>query len=84
MFELTYGLEMVGSYKSFSKTFMELYKRLNSDLKEGMSWQFLETTIWIKKVGTTSPIMFHEARDRACRIGLLIDGKINPNYKDEI
>lgn len=82
MFELTYGLEKVGIYESFSKSFIELYKRLNVDLEKGMAWQTLETTIWIVKKGTNHPIMFYEARDKACNIGLLVDGKINPDFKN--
>ena len=83
MFELTYGLEKFEPHKTFGEAFIELHKKLTADLEKGISWQMIETTIWILEEGTNFPEMFYEARDRACKIGLLIDGKINLEYKHE-
>lgn len=82
MFELVYNMQRVGKYKNFVSAFTELYKRLSSDLEKGTSWQLVETAIWIQEDGKT-PMMFYEARDKACIIGLLIDGKLNEKMVEE-
>lgn len=81
MYKLTYVLEKAGEYKTFEEAFTELYRRLNIDLEnDNMSYQVLETMIWIEVPNSMSPMLFYDARDHACRIGLLKDGKINPDY----
>lgn len=62
-------------YDTFEAAFIALYRKLKIDLLKGMSWQVLETTIWIEKDGT--PINFYDSRDRACRCNLLVDGELN-------
>lgn len=84
MFELTYNLEVVGKYKNFSDAFIELYKKLKEDLKQGISYMLLENAIWIKSPFSDHPIMFYEARDIACNIGLLKDGVLNPDFKGKL
>ena len=83
MYKLTYGLVKVGEYKTFDECFIELYNRLQKDLDgpQGMSYQFLETMIWIETPFSSLPVMFYDARDMACTKGLLVDGKLNPDYK---
>jgi hypothetical protein len=82
MFELTYHLERVGMYETFPEAFTELYKRLSKDLKTGTTFQAIEITIWIKPDSWPQPIMFYEARDIACWMGLLVDGQLNQKFKD--
>lgn len=83
MYELTYGLQTIGKYKTFEDAFIALYNRLNKDMEgPGMSWQLLETAVWIMEPGEDLPTMFYDARDRACRMGLIKDGKLNPDYKE--
>jgi len=83
MFELTYGLEKFEPHKTFAEAFIELYKKLTVDLEKGTSWQMIETTIWIHEEGKELPYFFYDARDMACDMELLIDGKINLEYKHE-
>ena len=81
--KLTYGLETVGEYDTFPEAFTELHNRLKKDLEKGTSWQMVETTIWIEPPGwNEGPLSFYQSRDIACWMGLLVDGKINPNFKD--
>lgn len=79
MYKLTYSLNKVGEYKTLEETFVELYHRLQKDM-DNMSYQFLETAIWIEIPGQLLPMMFYDARDHACRCGLLINGKLNENH----
>lgn len=82
MYKLTYALSKVGNYETFEEAFVELYNRLMKDMEgPGMSWQLLETAIWIEEPDLIGPTMFYEARDKACKMGLLKDGQLNPNYK---
>jgi hypothetical protein len=83
-FELTYSLESIGIYESFPEAFKELYKLLNKDLEKGTTFQMIETTIWIHPEGWPQPLPFYESRDIAAWMGLLVDGKINPNFKDPL
>jgi len=78
MFKLIYNLEETGEFDTFEETFADLYKRLTDDIQTGMSWQLLETAIWIE-APSGEPMMFYEARDCACKTGLLIDGQLNLN-----
>jgi hypothetical protein len=77
MYKLTYGMVMVFEAPSFQEVFINLYDRLQEDLKQdNMSYQFLESTVWIEK--DSSPMYFYDARDLACGLGILVNGKI-PN-----
>jgi len=82
MYQVTYALSRIGNYKTFEEAFIALYKKLKEDMEgPGMSWQLLETAVWIEEPGMMGPTMFYEARDRACTMGLLKDGELNPDYK---
>ena len=83
MFKVMYNFKTVGKYKTFSESFTKLYNQLVEDLKKGASYQFLETAIWIESPFSKDPIMFYEARDIACNIGLLKDGELNPDFPGE-
>lgn len=85
MYKLTYGLQKIGDYKNFKEAFIELYNRLQKDLNDegGMSYQFLETAIWIEVPHSVTPLFFYEARDHACRIGLLQNGKLVPDFEKQ-
>jgi hypothetical protein len=82
MYQAVYGLNTIGEFHSFEEAFAAIYHRLNEDMKaEQMSYQFLETTIWIENkmmmpVPPINPIFFYDARDKAVNIGLLQDGKL--------
>ena len=81
MYELTYALQKVGSFKTFEEAFVALYRRLKKDLEgPGMSYQLLETAIWIESPKSMGPIMFYDARDSACRRGLLVNGELNKDH----
>jgi hypothetical protein len=76
MFKLVYSMEPCGEFPTFEEAFIELYKRLSKDLEEGTSCLLVEQTIWIEE-DNEGPMMFYEARDYACNIGLLVNGKLN-------
>ena len=61
---------------SFKEAFTHMYNWVNKQLASGgMSYQVLETAIWIETTGG-SPIFFYDARDLACEQGILKNGKL--------
>lgn len=83
MFELVYNISKVGKFDTFVEAFIKLYELLSKDLEEtGTAWQLVETSIWIQE-GSKDPMMFYDARDYACEIGLLINGKLNEKMVEE-
>jgi hypothetical protein len=77
MYRLTFNLIEVGEYPNFKEAFIKLYSLVNESIKEGTSWQALETMHWIEDPNSLFPLFFYEARDRAHKIGLLTDdGKL--------
>ena len=78
MYKVVYGMQKYGNYETFEEAFAKLYRILKKDIEAGnMSWQVLETAVWIETPKRPIPMYFYEARDHACDIGLLIDGKLN-------
>jgi hypothetical protein len=81
-FKLTINVEEVGIYLNFVDAFTEMYKRVRKCLEEGYSWQALETMNWIEVTNEEDVIVsvmeFYNARDFACNIGLLTNGKLTP------
>jgi hypothetical protein len=78
MYKLTFNLIEVGEYPSFKEAFIRLYLLVKESMKEGTSWQVLETMHWIEEPNSNQPLLFYDARDRAHKIGLLTDdGKLN-------
>lgn len=62
--------------KTFKEAFTDMFKWVDDLLQKGqMSYQVLETAIWIE-VTSGQPIMFYDARDLACEMGILKDGKL--------
>jgi hypothetical protein len=63
-------------YPSFELAFKAMYQYVKDSLiNGGMSWQELETMIWIEKPDWML-IMFYDARDYAYEIGLMKDGEL--------
>lgn len=81
MYEAVYALESLGKFLSFEQAFRILYRRIKSE--PPLSWQVLETATWIKEDSARVPIRFCDARDIACKLGLLKDGKLVEDVKDE-
>jgi len=78
MYKLTFDLKEVGEYPNFKEAFIRLYLLVKESIKEGTSWQVLETMHWIEEPNNTRPLLFYEARDKAYQMGLLTDdGKLN-------
>lgn len=74
----TLGFNFVDTYHpSFEAAFRALYAKAKEPGAVG-GWQVLETCIWIKPPGKCLPLSFYRARDRACDMGLLVDGKLVP------
>lgn len=70
-----YNLEEIGCFDTFEKAFTAIYHTIKKE--EVLTWQLLETTIWlISDKPTAAPIFFYEARDMACQMGILKDGKL--------
>jgi hypothetical protein len=70
--ELVYNLES-SWHQTFNDAFVALWTMSRAGTK-GLSWQGLETTVWIKH-RHGKPISFYDARDKAHEIGLLKNGK---------
>jgi hypothetical protein len=67
-------------HPSFEDAFKALYQKAITAVQGGsMSWQALETSVWIKSPGK-QPLYFYDARDRAYDLGLLQAGGV-PNWK---
>lgn len=61
---------------SFKEAFTDMFKWVDNLLKSGgMSYQVLETAIWIERSGR-DPLFFYDARDLAYEIGVMVDGKL--------
>lgn len=60
---------------SFKEAFTVMFNWVTNHLNgEGLSYQVLETAIWIEIDG--QPLYFYDARDRAIDEGILVDGKL--------
>lgn len=58
---------------TFDEAFTDMFNYVTAALKnDGMSWQELETMIWIETpTAGEPPLMFYTARDLACDKGLM-------------
>lgn len=74
-YKAVYNLKEVGTFNTFKEAFTIIYHLIKID--GVLIWQLLETAVWIieDKDGAL-PMMFCEARDRACNEGILVDGKL--------
>ncbi len=70
-----YNLEEIGCFDTFKEAFTAIYNAIKKE--PTLSVQLLETTIWIIADGiNANPIFFYDAKDLACEMGILIDGKL--------
>lgn len=61
---------------TFKDAFTAMFNWINDALDNGgLSYQVLETAIWIETTGGT-PIFFYDARDLAIEQGILKNGKL--------
>lgn len=61
---------------TFKEAFADMFKWVDNLLKSGgMSYQVLETAIWIERSGM-DPLFFYDARDLAYEVGVMVDGKL--------
>jgi hypothetical protein len=59
---------------SFKEAFAVMYQWVTAKLKTGLSYQALETAIWIET--EKGPLFFYDARDKAIADEILVDGKL--------
>jgi hypothetical protein len=70
-----YNMKEIGIFDTFKEAFVAIYHAIKAETV--LTWQVLETTIWIiRDAHGALPMMFYEARDRACEEGILVDGKL--------
>jgi hypothetical protein len=70
------GFEPIES-EDFKGAFRAMFYYVKNALERGMSWQELETAIWIETpTNGAAPICFYDARDIACEAGWLVDGEL--------
>ena len=75
---VTCGLEEIASVDTFKEAWKEMYNWVMTKLNgEGLSHRLLETTCWIEgHPDWRGPMMFNDARDEACNLKLIVDGKL--------
>lgn len=70
-----YNLREIGCFGTFKEAFAVIHNAIEKE--ESLTWQLLETAIWIISASPEArPIYFYDARDIACEMGILIDGKL--------
>lgn len=85
MYEVIISFEHVGKYESFKEAAIKFFEGIKAVLDKGASWQWLETMNFLVR---TSPgesegvMLFYDARDFACNIGLLKNGEIQPDVAE--
>lgn len=74
-YEAVYAMKSLGWYETFAGAFKALYDAVQDDLKHDrpMTDMILETATWV--LTPKGPLMFRDARDKACLDGLLVKGK---------
>ena len=63
------------SFTSFKDAFICMFNWVTDNLEKGMSYQVLETCIWIETPAGT-PLGFYDARDLAYEAGVMKNGKL--------
>jgi len=72
-YEAVCFMETLGTFETFKDAFKAIYDKIKASV--GLSWQALETTVWIQNTADgTAPTFFYEARDKMCHEGFLKDG----------
>lgn len=70
-----YNLEEIGCFSTFKEAFMAIYHAIKKE--PVLSVQLLETAAWIMADGQNAhPIYFYDAKDLACEMGILVNGKL--------
>ncbi len=72
MYTAVYKLKTIDKFPTFKEAFKAIYDAIKAD-KEPLTYQALETTIWIGNGGFC--MYFYEARDMMCMEGHLVGGK---------
>lgn len=76
MYKANY-LNETSEHKTFEEAFEWLYVKMKEGLeKNEISYQSLETMIWIKEPDNIGATYFYDARDKAYMLGLLKNGKL--------
>jgi len=73
MFTATYQLKEIGTFETLAKAFKVIYDAIKAE--KVLSWQILETTIWIKEDEDPIPYSFYEARNLMYQVGHLVNGE---------
>lgn len=77
-------LDELGEFDTFEEAFVPIYDAIKE--ATGITWQEIETTVWIVKVNDDGSSMnfpdniattFYAARDIMCEQGLLTDGYLH-------
>lgn len=58
-------------WSDFKDAFRDMYIWVKNALKKGLSYQVLETSIWLSCNKHNVPIYFYEARDLAYDLGIM-------------
>jgi hypothetical protein len=74
-YEAVYAMKSLGWHETFAGAFKALYDAVQDDLKHNrpMTDMILDRATWV--LTPKGPLMFYDARDRACKDGLLVKGK---------
>lgn len=74
MYRAIYQLKNLGEFPTLSLAFKAIYDAIKKE-EVRLTWQVLETTIWIEQDESPVSYSFYEARDIMCDNGYLVDGK---------
>lgn len=69
MYTVAMYLKDIGSYPTFYEAFKAFYEAVKASIKEGTSYQALETACWIEH--NNEPLYLYQARDLAYKLGIL-------------
>lgn len=75
MYKAVFELKELGTFNNLASAFKVIYDAI--DKAKELTWQILETAIWIEVMDSNPPIIysFYEARDMMCKLGHLVNGR---------
>ena len=73
MYTAVYDLRDIGKFETFHQAFKAIYDAISGT--PIITWQMLETCVWIEEDGDNLPVMFCEARDKMIDEGYLVNGE---------
>ncbi len=86
MFEAIVGLKNLGKFSSFNEAFTTFGEKIKEAIGNGTTVQWLESTNFLVQNDTSGAevgfMTFYEARDFACKIGLLDGGRLQENVAE--